>query len=33
LIKTFKGSGASRAKHAEFEPVLTTNIGDVKKTA
>jgi len=33
LIKTFKGSGASRAKHAEFEAVLTTNIGDVKKTA
>ncbi|MCX6355840.1 MAG: hypothetical protein NTZ78_13205 [Candidatus Aureabacteria bacterium] len=32
LIRTFKGSGASRTQREEYEAVLTTNIGDIGKT-
>lgn len=33
LIRTFRGSGSSRRQREEYDAVLTTNIGDVRKTA
>ena len=33
LIRTFTGTGAGRRQSDEYEAVLTTNIGDVRKTA
>jgi len=33
LIRAFRGTGAARRQSDEYEAVLTTNIGDVRKTA
>lgn len=32
MIRTFKGTGAARRQTEQYEAVLTTNIGDVRKT-
>lgn len=33
LIRTFRGNGAQRRRAGEYEALLTTNIGEVRKTA